>query len=373
VAGALDPSLFTADSWANLLAALAGAQDALDNDGASQEDVDLARGVLLAAIHDLAVQPRYSALEGLIGLLLSVADYDPALYTAESWAALDQATGAAWAFVAEDAATDGAGLAPRADVAAGILYHTVAVKEALANLVPKAGGAAAKATLGVVAAQAQSDHLIEAGAAPEPFSVIGYGIKDVGAINLRLSFKDDGATLAYTLDGTALEGIARIVSVTEDVPAAAAGYKTVSVYILAGAVEGAGGAPFTTADGAAVLNVEVTPGEAKTAVVQLLMSHAAVACYDAAIGGVEVGIDADVTIHPAAAATLASYWTKYDVNRDGKVTLADVNAVRQYLGSAASGGAWSPAAAGWADITQDGAVDFADLTLVIAKYESVVG
>jgi hypothetical protein len=112
----------------------------------------------------------------------------------------------------------------------------------------------------------------------------------------------------------------------------------------------------------------VTPPEAKTGVVQALLSHADVAYYDAAVGGGEVGIDADVTINPAAASTLASYWPKYDVNHDGEVTLADVNHVRQYLGQAASGGA--AAAAAGVDGNGDG--DHADLTLMMAAYEAAV-
>jgi hypothetical protein len=223
---------------------------------------------------------------------------------------------------------------------------------------------AKKMTIGVYASKDAAQHPIESSDPPvaEAFQVKGEGLVGVGAVNVRLSYKE-GETLTATL-GAALAGKATLRG-PEEVTPVAAGYKTVSFYVLAN--EG-GANPFTLADGDTLIDVTLAPSARVTETLSLLLGHADVAYYDAAYQGGKAGLDADVTISPAVASTLSEYVSKYDVNGDGKVTLADVNAVRQYLGVAAS----ASAAADAADIDDSGAVDLVDLTLIIAAYEAAV-
>jgi Ca2+-binding EF-hand superfamily protein len=65
-------------------------------------------------------------------------------------------------------------------------------------------------------------------------------------------------------------------------------------------------------------------------------------------------------------------FSRFDVNRDGAVTLVDVDIVRNLLGSAADGGEWATAAMRRCDLDGSGIIDIADLSLAIAKYESAV-
>jgi hypothetical protein len=229
-----------------------------------------------------------------------------------------------------------------------------------------AGGVPARMTVGVHADAAASTHAAEGAAQPETFTVRGEGLANVGAVNVRLSVKS-GSRVEWELGG-ALAGAARVKAVEEGVPGAAEGYRTVSVYVLAGAGDGDGGVPFTLADGEALLVLKVTPADAVSQAVTVLLSHADVAYYDAAVGGGAGGVDADVTVRPSVATTAQSYKSRFDVNGDGAVTLADVNQVRQYLGTASADAAW--AAAATSDVAANGVIDLADLTLIIAAYEA---
>ena len=47
-------------------------------------------------------------------------------------------------------------------------------------------------------------------------------------------------------------------------------------------------------------------------------------------------VDSDVYINPSVAAAYIYYFSKYDINRDGKVTLADVDLVRRSIGKTAA-------------------------------------
>jgi Ca2+-binding EF-hand superfamily protein len=65
-------------------------------------------------------------------------------------------------------------------------------------------------------------------------------------------------------------------------------------------------------------------------------------------------------------------FSRFDVDRSGAVTLADVDIVRGLLGSSAIGGEWESELLARCDLDSSGTIEIADLTLVLAKYESTV-
>ncbi|MDR1059803.1 MAG: dockerin type I domain-containing protein, partial [Clostridiales bacterium] len=77
-------------------------------------------------------------------------------------------------------------------------------------------------------------------------------------------------------------------------------------------------------------------------------------------------------IDPAAASQAVRVYSRFDVDRSGAVTLADVEIVRDLLGSGKIGGEWATELLGRCDLDGSGVIDIADLTLVLAKYESTV-
>ncbi|MDR1060504.1 MAG: dockerin type I domain-containing protein [Clostridiales bacterium] len=102
------------------------------------------------------------------------------------------------------------------------------------------------------------------------------------------------------------------------------------------------------------------------------MSHLDIVYYDAAYKGGAEGIDAEASIDASVAVSAIKIRSRFDVNDDGVVSLADVDAVRRYLGAAAVGGAWASEAAGRCDLNADGYVQIDDLTAIMAKYELTV-
>jgi hypothetical protein len=81
---------------------------------------------------------------------------------------------------------------------------------------------------------------------------------------------------------------------------------------------------------------------------------------------------ADTSIDSAVATAALRVYSRFDVNRDGAVTLMDVDAVRANLGKLVAGGAWESELAGRCDLDGDGEIAVADLTQAMAKYEETV-
>jgi hypothetical protein len=82
-------------------------------------------------------------------------------------------------------------------------------------------------------------------------------------------------------------------------------------------------------------------------------------------------IDADVSIEKSVAAAWINYYSVYDVNRDGKVTLADVDLVRRNMGKDPT----DPAASVLvkrSDVNRDGKIDLLDLAAIIGAYEGTL-
>jgi hypothetical protein len=415
-AAAIEADVFDEASRGAYLAALAAAAAALEDQDAAQATVDLAAAALGEAIGGLALPDGSdSALEELIGLLIEAAGLDGGLYTDGTWAALRSAVAEAWEYVAENyggtgapgaagaaygtagvagvagaagaaaiaADGDGQPLEALADVPPKILELIDALRRALRGLErkPADGGAAAPKKMGggVYAESADVSLIaedIQAGAAPElKFEVRGSDLEDVGMISLRLSARladldpasaAEGGAVSFELPPGLIGKAVILVNPGGDenpVPPIGEGYETYSVIIYAN--------PGTTLDiSGAVLEVAVKAAAgagAEAKIVSLLLSHLDISYWD---GGEPFG--ADASISPAVASVALRVASKYDINLDGLVTLVDVDYVRHYLGMGASSPEWASPLVARCDINRDGEVDIADLTLAIAKYESLV-
>jgi hypothetical protein len=80
--------------------------------------------------------------------------------------------------------------------------------------------------------------------------------------------------------------------------------------------------------------------------------------------------DANVRIYPTVGVAWINYFSKYDVNRDGKITLADVDLVRRNMGKSESASPdWSSPLVHRCDLNGDKKIDFLDLAIIIGAYE----
>jgi len=335
----------------------------------------------------LELKPGLAAYGELVALLLKAAGLNGADYTPASWGALQAVVAEGWDFVggrlAVLAAGGDAGLEPLVDLQAEYVDLLRRLQEAIASLVAvgdapppppasvkaiSAGIHAADETLYVDKAWAQGNDVYAA------FQVKGEGVADVGALNFRVSYPASALEDLDPATGITLsEGVAgATLRYEKTADPIADGYVTYSVYVLA-----EDGGTVTVADGDPVIDIKAKlKSKADPQVVTALLSHFDAVYYDASYEGGEVGIDADAAIYKAAATETVRFFVKYDVNHDGQVTLADVNAVRQCLGEAGAGG-WANDLAKACDVTgeagePDGAVDLLDLTVVIAAYEATI-
>jgi beta-glucosidase-like glycosyl hydrolase len=252
------------------------------------------------------------------------------------------------------------------------LAEAVAALELSGGEEPGAPGEPALMAGGIYADEPYAELFVEkipGGEAPSiGFTVRVAGFKDVGTVNLRASYRLDAAegiefSLPAALQGKAWLRVDEVPAGDDDAPPLLEGYATYSVYIMANS-----GEVFSLGDGAALLKAAVRLKGIGQRTAALVISHLDIT-YDIEPG---VGAVANATIQPAAAASVAQLFSWYDVDRDGGVTLADVDAVRRRLGAEQGGGAWGDPADARCDLDESGGIDIADLTLVIAKYESLV-
>ena len=81
-------------------------------------------------------------------------------------------------------------------------------------------------------------------------------------------------------------------------------------------------------------------------------------------------IDADVTFFSIVAAAWVTYFSIYDVNRDGMITIVDIDTVNRNLGMGVGSPGWEDDVfARRCDVNRDGVVNYSDLIVVIAAYE----
>jgi hypothetical protein len=121
--------------------------------------------------------------------------------------------------------------------------------------------------------------------------------------------------------------------------------------------------------GEALLNIALRPARADQASVSLILSHLDIA---RGAGGGEPEL-ADAGIDASVAVTALRIYSRFDINRDGAVTLVDVDIARAGLGARrAPDGSWESERLGRCDLDGNSIVEIADLTLAMAKYESTV-
>jgi hypothetical protein len=420
-ASAICAEAFEAATWSAFEPALAAAQAALGDSGADQAAAEGARGALEAAIGGLRVAGALDAGYGeLVRLLLSAALLDKNGYTAESWGSLEAVVAEAWALVAGAATgggTSGAGgyepsgaggaggeyepngsyslfgYYPLADAELAALIMRIRLQDAIDRLVPAGqggqGGPPSRARIaGGIYAEDSDIEIIEEYADPEDdveakFVFAGGNISKVGMIELILNYPETAA-VSLALPGALEAAGATLDYGVESAPASPLpGYKALRAYLYAAPSE-----TITLADGAPLLEIAVNygairgaspPGDGAYALpggnafaLPLALTHLSIDYYDDAWKGGLEGIDADAAISASYARAIMRAFSRFDVNRDGSVTLADVDTVRFYLGAAKSGGAWASEIIARCDLAKDAEdrIDINDLTQAMAKYES---
>jgi hypothetical protein len=201
------------------------------------------------------------------------------------------------------------------------------------------------------------------------FKFAGYGLQQIGTLALSLTFNENDVSahefalpdeLAAVADTMVSEGTPRITVSGEN-------YVTYNIVIYAKQ----GIKSFSVADGDPLLNVKLTAASNEFRTVSLMLSWLDIAYYDDSYENGEVGIQAKEVVSPSMAHTILDIWSRFDVNRDGKVSILDLNAVRQYLGQT------KDPVTGWAspliercDLKPDGSIDIEDLTQVMGKYNA---
>jgi hypothetical protein len=402
--GGIYTGIFTEESAGAYADALDGANDVLELEGATQEAIDDAAVALAEAFDGLALADEYSAYGELVELLLGVARLDGREYTEASWKNLQTVAADAWAFIelatggaqsaeasgaeafgagAFGALGEGAGegdeLSVLADISADIAKWLVAVQEALAALEAagsgEPAGPGAKMFAGIhadaAAAELAEEEIAQSGMPAVGFTLKGDGIAGAGTVNVRLSFRtadiEDGG-VEFSLPGSiAAKAKLSATNVVDLVPPQEpliGGYTTYSVYILANGSE-----TFDADGGAALLNIALKPKAANQAAVSLILSHLDIAYTES---GGEAAI-ADTGIDASVATTALRVYSRFDINRDGAVTLVDVDIVRASLGKRrADDGTWESERAARCDFDGNGVIEIADLTCAIAKYEATV-
>jgi hypothetical protein len=379
---ALNAGAYTPASWAALNAVVAEAwgfvAERLPESGPEPE------GEPVAAMAMAADAPEEAGAAEAAGAAKAPAEA-AAAETAEAAPAegAESAAGAANAAnaagVAEAAALqagaeyEGPALEPlAADIPASVALLTVRLRELMAALVLASSEMPeGKVIVGAIyGVQDAVTHMVESGAAAVEYKLVAANFSDVGSANLRLSFKAGQYGMSVRLADSLKDSATVEIDPFEQPEGLLDGYETHSVYIFAN-----NGGKLSMADGLPIAYVTLelpAAAPAGNSAVSLILSHLDIVYYDAAYEGGAEGIDATTGIAASVASVALTIKSRFDVNGDGLLNLADVNAVRQYLGYAAVGGVWASEAAGRCDLDGSGAIDMEDLTQIIAKYEGLV-
>jgi hypothetical protein len=291
--------------------------------------------------------------------------------------ALEPANAAALAAALELAPSDA--LLPMANVDPRAAELAALLREKMLELVPKPSVApqpGAGMAAGVYSAKAALDLVAEelSGNPEAEFLVRAEGFENVGVANVRLTFKEadvavvvvddvEQPAVAFALPAS-LDGLA-MIAVTDRGNEFAAGYRTYSIVISAN--PGAGSGTLSLADGADLLVATLTARSANAQTLSLVLNYLDVVYHEDADEAF-----ATSSIAPSVATVAIRVSSRFDVNRDGAVTLLDVDAVRRLLGSVANSGEWATDIMGRCDLDGNGAIDIADLTAVIATYEASI-
>ncbi|MDR1060399.1 MAG: DNRLRE domain-containing protein, partial [Clostridiales bacterium] len=411
-AGAIIEGAFEAASWGAFEEALADAWETLGDDEADQAAISAAYGALEGAIGGLAVA---EALDGdyaaLVRLLLEAALKDRNSYTETSWNYLESVVAEAWELVegttgggASGAGAGGygpsgnggggGGYSPLSDSSLEAIIMLDKLQRAIYALVPKDQGGGqqgepfvAAAISGGIYAETPEVALVEeywnvSDGIEARFVFSAGNFKNVGTAELVLNYPESAkgisVALGDVLAGDPEKGEEDLATIgygdNGNVPTLP-GYKALRVYLRAPD----GPNTLTLPDGTVLLTITVTfaadyltalPGGGAYAL-PLALTRLKFAYYDSEYKDGEESVEANAKISAPYASALARVFSRFDVNLDGKVTLADVETVRFYLGQQKTDGAWASEIIARCDLDPDDRIEIADLTLALSKYESL--
>jgi len=219
---------------------------------------------------------------------------------------------------------------------------------------------------GIYAVEAQKELVFESlvpgdnGSAD--FQFIGSDMTNVATINMVLSYRSDD--FAGSLDLSDKLSQIATVSVRELEPLYA-GYTSYSVFIT----PKSNNALINTLDDEVMLTLTLALNKPGNTTATMILSWLDITYYE---GDFADGnpLLANSRITRSIATTLVEVFSRFDVDRDGEVTLRDVEIVRRHLFLAKDSPDWSELAAR-CDFNGDGVIDYEDLALIMRKYEDV--
>ena len=370
------------------MAALVAAEATLADAGATQGAIDAARTTLLGAAAALEIKAGYSAYRELIRLLVDIIALDGTLYTESSWDVLMDAALAAWDLVAAGAYANAAGLAPLggggklealATVPQDILDASRKLREAIAALQLKGSGPTPSLgkpmRVGVAAVDKPTCDLVM-----ERLDEVGYGARftvyakdfeNATMVHLSISYNEALFGAEIMISDFLLDNDCEVVfrySRTDRPSVGFVEYTMMLQHKTPGAVIAT---PANADKEAELINIALKPKFAMQRVATVSLNHIDIAYIEPGVGT----FDADVNIEQSFDSTMVRAFSIYDINRDGRVTLADVDIVRRNIGKSL---VTHPAE--WAadeqlrrcDLNGDYIIDYDDLLLIIVKYESTL-
>ena len=359
--GALDDvgdELFTADSWAAYMAA---------NDYSG----------ILEAIDGLEYKAEFKEYSELIGLLLELGKMDGRLYAQELWGDAMAAADSAWQFIlarvrgAAVAAAAADGITTQATVDSELLGHIKVINEMLATLRYASGGDAPKPPVAgdkmyaeLVAAEPVYNLDVEFPTNPAgaKFILSAKEFKNVSYVHLRFSYEYEIFNATYFLsDYLAANGFeidAASTQVEYGVDAQGRALRLVSLYLRPAVAGG-----YVAGGDIELLYIYLLPTSVPTDTTATLSLEHIDISYDA--DGDPV--DADVNIELSVSAPWVRYFSVYDIDRSGEISLADVDYVRRNLGKDPANDPIIEVRR--SDVNHDGAINLLDLMAVIAAYE----
>jgi hypothetical protein len=387
---------FTAESAAPFEAALATAEAALADSAASQGDVDAALAALRASALKLVVKPEYELYKELIDLLISIVALDGPLYTAASWNALMDVAEGAWALVdaseyviikrgIEAKSGGDGGISLLADIPDAIIFATMKLREALLSLQFKGpggtGGPGGPFVGKPMDAKAVAKDAPLCELAPEKLGDKGYGARftvnatefeNVTMIYMSVCYNYENFDAEIALSDFLEANGCELVIRREAIDKPSAKLATVYLMIQHKTFGGEIAASTNANKEAELLSVVLKPKAGFTQGAATVMLSQIDIAYDDPVNGIS---DAELDIVESVASTWVRMYSLYDVNRDGRITLADVDLVRRNMGK---GLLTHPAE--WAaneplrrcDLNGDDKVDINDLLIIMVKYEETL-
>jgi hypothetical protein len=353
-----------------------------------EADFVAAYGGVIGAVKALVAKPEYDKhFYSLIEALKRVAEqnYDEDLYTAESWAPFAGAINNAWLLI--KATLDPIDTVN--DLHAINAINNLKKAENELKRKPAIIPSAKDINIGVYALEDKitlvSERLNPDTDGVAEFEFTGLNFENVGTAQFIVHFPaDEVAGIVLENENPGLYD----VDAPESYKPAINGYLSYKVWIHAKGF----GNTFSVADGEPIVTVKLKlkpktlpDGVNKTlesGSISLLFNGAEIDYYDTAAATGDIRI-AHGRATPSYATTLFEIMSRFDINADGSVNSADIEAVRNLLGAYKLGGVWymganplsaaDAARAARANLEDDASIDGVDLTLIKAAWEARYG